>query len=169
LLLPIVATLELAVCYVITSILLITFFFTALSPPEIYTLSLHDALPISCSSSAMIVIVSAFGNPVMEPDGNNVLKILMKSLSGRRSAVTVAVICYIVGYFSVSYRFGTRIVPGLAILAKSCFINWTICSFSLRFFDDRSSHLAWASSSSNVFPRATVPAIGFVIIFLLCS
>src|SRR5699024_5660834 len=37
----------------------------------------------------------------------------------------------------------------LAKIAKSCFINWIICSFSLRFFDDRSSHLAWASSSSN--------------------
>src|SRR5699024_12648430 len=29
------------------------FFFTAPAPPEIYTLSLHDALPISCKAGAL--------------------------------------------------------------------------------------------------------------------
>src|SRR5205807_10204553 len=36
-----------------------SFFFTAPSPPEIYTLSLHDALPISHSSSSIRISASA--------------------------------------------------------------------------------------------------------------
>src|SRR5437762_7636477 len=40
------------------------FFFTATAPPELYTLSLHDALPISGGSSLrMALIVSAAESP----------------------------------------------------------------------------------------------------------
>src|SRR5690348_18509943 len=49
---------------VITSILMFFFFFYDTSTTEIYTLSLHDALPISTRSSSASMIVPSTGSAV---------------------------------------------------------------------------------------------------------